>query len=77
MLRTGRSEKGVAAAKAHSGALATPIALKNSYFKNAGMIQCNSFDEINEALALFLQIKGKLPTTNKIGLLAISGGELG
>lgn len=76
-LRTGRSEKSQAAAKAHSGALATPVALKNAFFKRAGIIMCDSFDEMNETIAMFLQINGQLPTTDKIGLLAISGGELG
>lgn len=76
-LRTGRSEKSQAAAKAHSGALATPIALKDAFFKKTGIIMCDSFDEVNETVAMFLQLGKQLPTTDKIGLLAISGGELG
>lgn len=76
-LRTGRSEKSQAAAKAHSGALATPLALKDAFFKKAGIIMCDSFDEVNETIEMFLRLGLRMPATDKIGLLAISGGELG
>ncbi|MCI8476792.1 MAG: acetate--CoA ligase family protein [Oscillospiraceae bacterium] len=75
-LQVGRSETGKKTAAAHSGALASSSAVTEAYFKTCGVLTVKSIDELLETCALLVMCKDKLPTTQAIGITAISGGLL-
>ena len=77
VLRVGRSETGQKTAAAHSGALASSTAVIDAYFRKNHILTANSFDELFEMCEILLKLKDNPPLTERIGLTAISGGQLG
>ncbi len=78
LLKVGKSEVAQKTAAAHSGALASPSNVTDAFFKQNHILQAKSFDEINEACELLLRLKDQpMPKAFKVGMTAISGGQLG
>ena len=78
ILRVGKSEIGQKTAAAHSGALASSSIVTDAFFKQNNILQAKSFDELNEACELLLKLKDQpIPEISKVGMTAISGGQLG
>ena len=77
VFKTGRSEIGQKTASAHSGALASPTAIVDAYFKKNNILTAKSFDELAEACELLSKLKDWDLETDKIACTAISGGQLG
>ena len=78
ILKVGKSEIAQKTAAAHSGALASPSDITDAFFKQNHILQANSFDEVNEACELLLRMKDQpVPAVSKVGMTAISGGQLG
>lgn len=77
VLKVGKSEIAQETAAAHSGAMASSSDITDAFFKQNHILQANSFDEINEACELLLRLKDQpVPKNNKVGMTAISGGQL-
>jgi acyl-CoA synthetase (NDP forming) len=79
ILKVGKSEIAQITATAHSGALSSPTDVTDAFFEQNCILQANSFDEVVVACELLLRLKN-LPVQNdvyKIGMTAISGGQLG
>jgi acetate---CoA ligase (ADP-forming) len=78
ILKVGRSEIAQKTASAHSGALASAADVTDAFFKQNHILQAKSFDEINEACELLLELKDQpIHDAFKVGMTAISGGQLG
>lgn len=78
ILKIGRSEIAQQTASAHSGALASAANVSDAFFRQNHILQVNSFDELNEACELLLRLKDvPLNGPAKVGMTAISGGQLG
>ncbi len=78
LLKVGKSEIAQKTAAAHSGALASSTNVTDAFFKQNNILQAKSFDEINEACELLLRLKDQpVPDAFKVGMTAISGGQLG
>jgi len=74
-LKVGRSEKGAAAAAAHTGSLAGTQAIYDDFFRRNGVISVGDLDELVESLALMLAIR-KHPRGHGLGVINVSGGEI-
>lgn len=77
VLKVGRSELAKQAAITHTGALTGTDAVYDALFKKYGIIRVNSLDEMLETAAALVGLKGNLPAGNKVGMITVSGGEIG
>lgn len=77
VLKLGRTEAGQRTAAAHSGALASPHALAEAYFRKHGMILVDSIDELLETCELARHLRTNAPPTDGVALTAVSGGMAG
>jgi len=77
VLKVGRSEMAKQAAITHTGALTGTDAVYDALFKKYGIIRVNSLDEMLETAAALVGLKGNLPAGNKVGMITVSGGEIG
>src|SRR3972149_7042386 len=75
VLKVGRSAIAQRTALAHTGALAGSDAVHNAFFKQTGIIRAVDLDEALETTALLL--KAPRPKGGRLGVIAISGGEVG
>ncbi len=75
ILKTGRSDASRAAAVSHTASLAGSAAGADAFFRRLGAAQVASLPELLETLKL-LHICGPL-TSNRLALMACSGGEAG
>ena len=75
VLKSGRSERGQAAVRAHTGAVAGSVEACDAALAASGAIQVFTLDELIETAALVSQIKRR-PTARAIGALSLSGGEI-
>ena len=73
-LKIGRSEKGVAAAAAHTGSLAGSEDVYREFFRRHGVIAVDDLDELVECVSLMSSIR-RLPTGSGLGVINVSGGE--
>lgn len=73
ILKLGRSERGKAMARAHSGALAGSDAAYRAVFERYNVVGVESLDEMVNTLELFAC--GRSPTSDRIALMTDSGGE--
>ncbi|NLE76268.1 MAG: CoA-binding protein, partial [Chloroflexi bacterium] len=75
VLKVGRSEAAQRAVQAHTGSLAGSDAVYNEVFKKLGVVRFDTLDELMEAAELFLECP--LPQGEGLGLISLSGGQLG
>lgn len=73
VLKLGRSERGKAMARAHSGAIAGADAAYQAVFERYNVVPVQTLNELADTLEL-LSCK-RAPTTDAIGLVTDSGGE--
>lgn len=74
-LKVGRSEAAQKAVQAHTGSLAGSDIVLDTVFKREGVIRVDSLDELVETARLFSI--ADLPKGDGIGLLSLSGGQIG
>jgi len=75
IVKVGRSAVAQRATVAHTGSLAGSDAVHDAVFRKHGIIRLDSLDELLEAAELFL--KAPLPAGRGIGMLTLSGGQIG
>lgn len=75
MLKVGRSELAVSAAKSHTGSLAGSDPIVDAICKQKGVARVDDFDELIAVSSVFL--KCKLPKGNRVGIISSSGGAIG
>ncbi|HET8563290.1 MAG TPA: CoA-binding protein, partial [Candidatus Binatia bacterium] len=75
-LKVGRSTEGVAAALAHTGALAGDDRVFDAVCAQNGIIRVNDLDEFLNAAEVFLRVK-KLPRGRRAAFVTFSGGLRG
>lgn len=75
VVKVGKSETARRTVQAHTGSLAGSDAVLNEVFRKYGIVRLDSLDELLEATELFL--KSPLPETDGVGLLSLSGGQIG
>ncbi|MBF0452457.1 MAG: acetate--CoA ligase family protein [Candidatus Magnetomorum sp.] len=71
-IKSGRSAAGAAAAASHTGSLAGPDALYDAIFNEAGIIRCNTVNELFDYAEAFSC--GKIPTGNRVAIVTNAGG---
>ena len=72
IMKIGRSELGMKAAKSHTGKMVGKDDNWNAIFKQKGIIRVETIDELVETCSLFAKCKN--PRNDKIGIMAASGG---
>jgi acyl-CoA synthetase (NDP forming) len=77
VLKVGRSELAKQAAVTHTGALTGADAVYDAVFKKYGIIRVDSLDEMLETAAALAGLKDNLPAGNQVGMITVSGGEIG
>lgn len=75
LVKVGRSEIARRAVQAHTGSLVGSDAVYDAVFRHLGVIRLNTLDELLEAGELFLT--SPLPAGDGVGLLSLSGGQIG
>jgi acetate---CoA ligase (ADP-forming) len=75
VIKVGRSEAAQRAVQAHTGSLAGSDVVLDAVFRREGIIRLDSLDELVETTELFLACP--LPESDGIGLLSLSGGQIG
>ena len=75
MLKVGRSELAVKAAKSHTGSLVGSDAVVDAICKQKGIARVDDFDELIAVSSVFL--KCNLPKGNRVGVISSSGGAIG
>ena len=77
VLKVGRSQLAQRATIAHTGALAGSDSVYDAVFQKYGIIRVNDLDEMLEAAEAFLKLRSNLPAGNRLGMITVSGGEIG
>ena len=75
VVKVGRSAVAQRATRAHTGSLAGADAVHDAVFRKLGVVRLDSLEELVEAAELFL--KAPLPAGRGVGLLTLSGGQIG
>lgn len=75
VIKVGKSETAQRTVQAHTGSLAGSDNILTEVFKKYGVVRLDSLDELLEATELFLN--SPLPKTEGVGLLSLSGGQIG
>jgi len=71
-IKSGRSAAGAAAASSHTGSLAGPDAYYDAIFSEAGIIRCNTVNELFDYAEAFSS--KKMPTGNRVAIVTNAGG---
>jgi acyl-CoA synthetase (NDP forming) len=71
VLKAGKTEKGTAAVLSHTGSLAGSAKIYSSVFKQTGIIEANSFEELFDFARAFSQ---PLPKGSKVAIITDGGG---
>jgi acyl-CoA synthetase (NDP forming) len=77
LVKVGRSQIAQRATAAHTGALTGSDAVQNSLFRQLGIVRVSDLDELLECGQLFLRWKDQLPPGDRVGMITVSGGEIG
>ena len=75
LVKVGRSEAARRAVQAHTGSLAGSDQVVEAVLRRLGVVRLDSLDELVEAADLFAT--SPLPAGSSIGLLTLSGGQIG
>jgi acyl-CoA synthetase (NDP forming) len=75
LIKVGKSETARRTVQAHTGSLAGSDAVLDEVFRRYGVVRLDSLDELTEAIELFLTCP--LPQSDGVGLLSLSGGQIG
>jgi acyl-CoA synthetase (NDP forming) len=75
MVKVGRSAAGQAAARSHTGALASDDAVFAAVCRRFGVIRCETLDQLVETALAFSQ--RRLPKGGRVGMTGFSGGGKG
>src|SRR5262249_12131746 len=75
LVKVGRSEAGQAAAKSHTGAIATDSHVFDAVCRRFGIVNCPSLDDVIENCLAFAP--GRLPRGPRIAMSCYSGGSKG
>ena len=75
VIKVGKSETARRTVQAHTGSLAGSDAVLDEVFRQYGVVRLDSLDELTEAIELFVHCP--LPKTEGVGLLSLSGGQIG
>lgn len=74
-VKVGRSDVARQAVSAHTGSLAGSDSVVDAVFRDLGITRLATLDELIQTAQLFLS--GADPGTNGVGLMALSGGQVG
>jgi acyl-CoA synthetase (NDP forming) len=77
VVKVGRSEMARKTAVSHTGALAGADEIHEAFFKKYGVIRVDDLDQLLETAALFSMCRDRLPRGNRVGMVTVSGGEIG
>jgi acyl-CoA synthetase (NDP forming) len=77
VVKVGRSEMARKTVASHTGALAGSDQIHDAFFKKYGVIRVDDLDQLLETAALFSRCRDRLPRGNHIGMVTVSGGEIG
>ncbi len=75
LIKVGRSEKGLQAARSHTGAMAGNDAAMEGFFRQYGIVRVDTIEELVETAAIFSRCR--LPQGNGLGICTLSGGLCG
>ena len=75
MVKVGRSAAGQAAARSHTGALASDDAVFEAVCRRYGVVRCPTLDQLVETALVFAQ--RRLPKGPRLGMAGFSGGGKG
>ena len=76
-VKVGRSEMARQTVVTHTGALAGSDSVHGAFFDKYGVIRVDDLDQLMETAALFSSLAHRLPKGNRVGMLTVSGGEIG
>jgi acetyltransferase len=71
-IKSGRSAAGAAAASSHTGSLAGPDAYYDAIFSEAGIIRCNTVNELFDYAEAFAS--RRMPSGNRVAIVTNAGG---
>jgi acetyltransferase len=77
VVKVGRSEMARKTVVTHTGALAGSDAVHDAFFDKYGVIRVDDLDQLMETAAIFSFLANRLPRGNRVGMLTVSGGEIG
>jgi acyl-CoA synthetase (NDP forming) len=77
VVKVGRSEMARKTVASHTGALAGSDEIHDAFFKKYSVIRVDDLDQLLETAALFSMCRDRLPRGNHIGMVTVSGGEIG
>ncbi|MHA1732341.1 MAG: CoA-binding protein [Promethearchaeota archaeon] len=72
--RGGITEQGAKAAASHTGALKTSSNIWGAIVKQTGIVSVRTFEEFVDTLMAFSMYLNRIPASNRVGLVSISGG---
>jgi acetyltransferase len=75
LIKVGSSERGMHAARSHTGALAGNDAVMEGFFRQYGIVRVQSIEELVETAAVFSRCR--LPRGERLGICTLSGGLCG
>ncbi|MGD2012437.1 MAG: CoA-binding protein, partial [Desulfobacterales bacterium] len=76
-VKVGRSEMARKTVVTHTGALAGSDAVHDAFFDKYGVIRVDDLDQLLETAAIFSCLANRLPRGNRVGMVTVSGGEIG
>jgi acyl-CoA synthetase (NDP forming) len=76
-VKVGRSEMARKTVVTHTGALAGSDVVHDAFFDKYGVIRVDDLDQLMETAAIFSCLANRLPRGNRVGMLTVSGGEIG
>jgi acyl-CoA synthetase (NDP forming) len=77
IVKVGRSDLARRAAVTHTGSMTGADSVQDAFFRKTGVTRVDSIDELIETAEAFAHLKDNLPAGNRVGLITVSGGELG
>lgn len=75
LIKVGRSEKGMQAARSHTGAMAGNDAAMEGFFRQYGIVRVDTIEELVETATIFSRCR--LPQGTGLGICTLSGGLCG
>ncbi|MFW6207204.1 MAG: acetate--CoA ligase family protein [Spirochaetota bacterium] len=76
LIKVGKSAMAQRATVAHTGALAGSDDVQDALFEKLGIIRVNDFDEMFETAELLARTKQRLPKSNRVFGITLSGGVI-